>query len=133
MKQFLLFVMLGLLVVHAVHAKCATDMYILSGVVTDAQARPIEAAIEISWHELQGTHRRSISVASDPSGQFAAKLPFYTWSSGGPQGDECSAVLSLLSVSFLAPDQEAEEELIVVSEHNMKANHTFKPTGHMKP
>src|SRR5262249_728753 len=80
------------------HAKCDKTMYDVAGLVLDANRKPVEATVDISWTRISGSITEHVRVDTDRTGQFSAHIPFYSWSSTEAGRDVCEAILKMVSV-----------------------------------
>jgi hypothetical protein len=122
--------LLAVALLPSAHAKCANDLYAISGAVTDfASSQPLPGAgLAVTWTDPPG-RERTISAQTDASGHYLLQVAFYPWSSGVHGADECNAKLTQVSVSISAggfASQVVEQSLTGLA---TTANYSLKRTA----
>jgi len=126
-------VLLSLLLSSAVHAKCATETYIIGGFIGSyPDSAPVEGAeISVAYGENAGgmSAARTAVAQTGKDGHYSVELRFYPLGSSRRGSDECNAKLTSVSVSVSAAGFESLSQLLSLNGTVATANYSLKRTA----
>ena len=113
------------------HAKCANELYEVSGNVKDStDFSPIAGAeVVLTWSELGGAVSQTLTAKTNTVGNFRARIRFYTWSGMVGSSDRCQAKLTSISLSVSASGFESEVGEQAITGSATTANYSLKRTA----